>query len=112
MAGYILYIEEPSNSSKIFYICAFIFMLLVGVDKQIKFRRVIGLEHMIRMKKFSTSDEHFKMGIFIPVMTFGIFMGFFKAIYTYNTKEASVSQLQQVLDIKICSVFQLNQNFF
>ena len=91
MAGYILYIEEPSHSSKVFYICASIFMLLVGVDKQIKFRRVIGIEHMIRMKNFSTSDEHFKMGIIIPVMIFGMFMGFFKAIYTAQTNDASVS---------------------
>ena len=57
-------------------------MALVGIDKRIVFRKVYGMEHMLRMKKFSTSDIHFKMSIFIPVTVVGLGISLCKTIYT------------------------------
>ena len=92
MSGFILYIEGPSSSSLLCTIPSLLFIVLVGVDKQIKFRRVIGIEHMLRMKKFSTSDTHFQMSIFIPMIIIGLFIGSFKTIYTEaNQTKDSVS---------------------
>ena len=63
-------------ASKIFIFCTTVFLFLVELDKKIVFSDVIGMEHMLRMKKFSTSDIHFNMTIFIPVCVVGLCVGF------------------------------------
>jgi hypothetical protein len=58
------------------------FLVLVGVDKKIKFHKVIGIEHMLRMKKFSSSETHFKLSLFLPIAVIGFLVAIFKTIYT------------------------------
>ena len=58
------------------------FLVLVWVDKKIKFHKVIGIEHMLRMKKFSSSETHFKLSLFLPIAVIGFLVAIFKTIYT------------------------------
>ena len=74
--------EEPSRASTLFLLVSILLIFLVGLDKQIVFRKVYGMEHMLRMKKFSTSDIHFKMSIFIPVTVVALGISLWKTIYT------------------------------
>jgi hypothetical protein len=107
-AGFLLYIEEGPLSAQPFHCGSLLFLIIVGISKKLKFRRVIGIEHMLRMKKFSTSDTHFQMGIFIPILVVGFFIGFFKFFYsTANPQQNSVSWLTILL--QNIYHFKLNQ---
>ena len=90
MAEYLISIEEPIPSHQIFAIGTFLFLAMVGLDKLIVFRRVIGMErrlcqvqqfqpaplnhqeYMLMWKKFSTSEMHFKMTIVFPLFLLAI----------------------------------------
>ena len=80
MAGFILNLEELSVSSRVFMTSTIVVLFLVVLDKRIMFSRVIGIEHMLRMKKFSTSDIHFNLTIWGPICIFGLLMGLFNTI--------------------------------
>ena len=82
MAGYIVNLEEASRVSTLLIFFSILLIVLVGLDKQIVFRKVYGMEHMLRMKKFSTSDIHFKMSIFIPITVIAFGTAVFKTVYT------------------------------
>ena len=99
MARYILCIEEPFPCSVIFVIASLLFIALVGLDKLIVFRRVIGMErrlclsqqfqpapvnhveYLVTVKRFTTSDMHFKMTIYLPVVLIAIGVLGFNGIY-------------------------------
>ena len=99
MAKYLLCIEEPFPSSLVFLISSLLFIAMVGLDKQIVFRKVIGMErmlcqvqqfqpapinhqeYMITMSKFSTSEMHFKMTIYLPMGLLGIGIIVFNSIF-------------------------------
>ena len=81
LAGYILAIEEASVASRIFLVCTIVFLCLVFLDKRLTFSKVIGMEHMLRMKNFSTSDIHFNITIFIPIVVVGLCVGIFNTFF-------------------------------
>ena len=100
LAVFLLNIDNPAPSIIIFGILSILFIALVGLDKLIVFRKVLGMErmvcqagqiqpgpvnhqeYMLTMKKFSTSDIHFKMTIFIPLTLLGLGLLLFKNIYS------------------------------
>ena len=96
IAAFLQNIENPVPSGVIFLILSILFIALVGLDKQIVFRKVLGMErmfcqiqpapvnhqeYMLTMKTFSTSDIHFKMTIYIPLALLGTGLILFKNIY-------------------------------
>ena len=100
LAVFLLNIDNPAPSIIIFGILSILFIALVGLDKLIVFRKVLGMErmvcqagqiqpgpvnhqeYMLTMKKFSTSDIHFKMTIYIPLTLLGLGLLLFKNIYS------------------------------
>ena len=80
---FILNLEEPSYSFTVCIICSITFLVLVFVDKKIKFHKVIGIEHMLRMKNFSNSEIHFKRSIFLYIAITAILVLIFKKIFIY-----------------------------
>ena len=90
MAEYLMSIEEPIPSHQIFALVSILFLVMVGLDKLIVFRRVISMErmlcqvqqvqpaplnhqeYMLTLKKFSTSEMHFKMTIALPLFLLAI----------------------------------------
>ena len=90
MAEYLMSIEEPIPSHQIFALVSILFLVMVGLDKMIVFRRVISMErmlcqvqqvqpaplnhqeYMLMLKKFTTSEMHFKMTIAIPLFLLAI----------------------------------------
>ena len=102
MAGFILNIEQASFSSTLCIFVSLLFLILVGVDKKIKFHKVIGIEHMLRMKKFSGSDTHFKFSLFIPILIGGLVIGIFKTIYTEaNPDKEYVSTVNYCVNLSL-----------
>ena len=77
-----MFIEESPIEYILVHISSLIFLIIVWISKKKKFKRVVGIEHMLRMKKFSTSDVHFQFGVFIPLIAVALFIGFFKFFYT------------------------------
>ena len=85
-------LEQASLSSTAFCIFSLFVLILVGLDKKIKFHKVIGVEHMLRMKKFSSSQTYFKLSAWILLAGAGFLVAIFKPIYTnINPDEKSVS---------------------
>ena len=92
LAGFILHLEESSFTSTLMVLFSLLFLVLVVLDKKIKFRRVIGMEHLLRMRKFSSSEHIFTSRFFIPLTTTALIVAVFKTIYTEaNPTEDSVS---------------------
>ena len=100
LAGFLLSIEDPFPSGMIFLFLSLLFIALVGLDKLIVFRKVTGMErrivcqaeqlqpppvnhqeHMLRMKKFSTSEMHFKITSYITLGVLGLGFLLFKDLY-------------------------------
>ena len=75
-------IEGSSFSTTLCVLITLLCLVLVAVDKKIKFHKVIGMEHMLRMKKFSNSEHIFKLSLLISITIVGLIMGIFKAVYT------------------------------
>ena len=82
MLGFISNLEEASFSTTLCITCSIFLLVLVGVDKKIKFHKVIGIEHMLRMKKFSSSQTYFKISLCLPIAVIGFLVAIFKTIYT------------------------------
>ena len=82
ISRFILNIEEASFSMTLCIFFSLFFLTLVGVDKKIKFHKVIVVEHMLRLKKFSSSETHFKMSLCLPIAAIGFLVAIFKTIYT------------------------------
>ena len=51
------------------------------IDKKIRFRKVLGLEYMIKMKKYSNTEYLVKSWIMIIIGIVGLFVSFFQSIY-------------------------------
>ena len=67
LGGFVLNLEGASKASTVALISSLLFLIVVAVDKKIKFRKVMGVERMMRMKNFSTSDMHYRMSVFLPL---------------------------------------------
>ena len=93
--------EDPFPSGVIYLFSSILFIALVWLDKQIVFRKVTGMErrivcqarqfqpppvnhqeHMLWMKKFSTSDMHFKITSYITLGVLGLGFLLFKDLYS------------------------------
>ena len=93
ISGFLLYIEDSPPAAHAVHITSLLFLIIVGISNKLKFRRVVGIEHMLRMKNFSTSDVHFRFGVFIPLVAVALFIGFFKFFYTSaNPQKNSVGR--------------------
>ena len=81
LSVFILNLEEPSYSFTVCIIFSITFLVLVFVDKKIKFHKVIGIEHMLRMKNFSNSEIHFKGSIFLYIAITAVLVLMCKKIF-------------------------------
>ena len=97
LAGCILNIEEASVASRISIACTIVFLCLVVLDKRLTFSKVIGMEHMLRMKNFSSSDIHFNMTIFIPIVVVGLGVAIFNTFFTGSGQETKIVSNMQLL---------------
>ena len=87
MARFILNLEEPSFSSTLCFVISLFCLLLVWVDKKIKFYKVIGIEHLLKLNNFSSSKS-----LYLPFFVISFLVAIFKTIYTeMNPDEKSVS---------------------
>ena len=84
LEGFVLNLEEASTTSTLAIIVSLLFLIGVGLDKKIKFRKVIGIEHMLRMKNFSNSEMHYKLSICLPIIFIGLIVSIFKHIYYFS----------------------------
>ena len=51
------------------------------IDKRIRFRKVLTLEYMLKMKKYSNTEYLVKSWIMIIIGIVGLFVSFFQTIY-------------------------------
>ena len=56
-------------------------LIVVEIDKKIKFHKVLGLEYMLTMKNYSNTEYLVKSWIIIVMGIVGFFVAFFQAIY-------------------------------
>ena len=108
VAGFLLSMEDPFPSGMIYLFSSILFIALVWLDKQIVFRKVTGMErrmvcqagqfqpppvnhqeHMLWMKKFSTSDMHFKMSTYMITGILGLGFLLFKDLYNGIMQDSS-----------------------
>ena len=100
--------EDPFPSGVIYLFSYILFIALVWLDKQIVFRKVTEMErrmvcqagqfqpppvnhqeHMLWMKKFSTSDMHFKMSTYMITGILGLGFLLFKDLYNGIMQDSS-----------------------
>ena len=63
-------------------------LILVEIDKKIKFHKVLGLEYMIKMKNYSNTDYLIKSWIMVIMGIVGLFVAYFQTIF--NTLIGSI----------------------
>ena len=56
-------------------------IIAVEIDKRIRFRKVLTLEYMLKMKKYSNTEYLVKSWIMIIIGIVGLFVSFFQTIY-------------------------------
>ena len=106
LSVFILNLEEPSFSFTICIISSISFLVLVFIDKKIKFHKVIGIEYMLRMKKFSNSETHFKRSIFLFFAIMAVLVSMSKKIFLFFYPETtSVSEIGYSYKIKVNNCF-------
>ena len=59
------------------------FLILVEIHKKIKFHKVMGMEYMTRLGRFSNADYLIKSYIQIFMLIIGLLVGYSGSIYTY-----------------------------
>ena len=79
---FILKLEEPSLWTKISVVLSLMFLVLVFIDKKIKFSKVLGMEHTFKMKNYSNSEAHFTCTIFLPVVGLGFIVAMANKIFS------------------------------
>ena len=82
MSIFILKLEEPSYWSKICVVLSLMFLVLVFIDKKIKFSKVLGMEHTFKMKNYSHSETHFNCTIVLPVVGLGFIVAMANNIFS------------------------------
>ena len=60
---------------------SFFWIIAVEIDKKIRFRKVLTLEYMLKMKKYSNTEYLVKSWIMIIIGIVGLFVSFFQTIY-------------------------------
>ena len=60
---------------------SFFWIIAVEIDKRIRFRKVLTLEYMLKMKKYSNTEYLVKSWIMIIIGIVGLFVSFFQTIY-------------------------------
>ena len=56
-------------------------LIVVEIDKKIKFQKVIGLEYMMKMKNYSNTEYLIKSWIMVIMGVVGFFVAYFQTIY-------------------------------
>ena len=56
-------------------------LILVEIDKKIKFHKVLGLEYMMKMKNYSNTEFLIKSWIMVIMGIVGFFVAFFQTIF-------------------------------
>ena len=75
-------------------------LIVVEIDKKIKFHKVLGLEYMMTMKNYSNTEFLIKSWIMVVMIFVGLFVAFFQAIYnafigTMKTQNVGSDQMKQ-----------------
>ena len=76
------------NLSIIYLVChifkgclAYVLLIVVEIDKKIRFHKVLGLEYMMKMKKYSNTEYLVKSWIMIIIGIVALIVAFFQTIY-------------------------------
>ena len=56
-------------------------LVVVEIDKKIKFHKVLGLEYMLKMKNYSNTEYLVKSWIMFVMVIVGLFVAFFQSFY-------------------------------
>ena len=60
---------------------SFFWLIVVEIDKKIRFQKILSLEYMLKMKKYSNTEYLVKSWIMIIIGLVGLFVSFFQTIY-------------------------------
>ena len=60
---------------------SFFWLIVVEIDKKIRFQKILSLEYMMKMKKYSNTEYLVKSWIMIIIGLVGLFVSFFQTIY-------------------------------
>ena len=82
MSIFILKLDKPSLWVKVSILLSLMFLVLVFIDKKVKFKKVLGMEHTFRMKNYSTSEAHFRVMIFLPMVGLAFLVAMSNKIFT------------------------------
>ena len=82
LSDYVLHLEGHCYASKYLALLTFAFLIVVEADKKIKFHRVLALEYMTRLKKFSNTEYVVKSYFMITMCIIGLLVSYLRNIYT------------------------------
>ena len=60
---------------------AYFLIIVVEIDKKIRFHKILGLEYMMKMKKYSNTEYLVKSWIMIIIGIVALIVAFFQTIY-------------------------------
>ena len=83
LSDYVLHLEGHCYASKYLALVTFAFLIVVEVDKKIKFHRVLALEYMTRLKRYSNTEYVVKSYFMICMSIIGLLVGYSRNIYTH-----------------------------
>ena len=83
LSDYVLHLEGHCFASKYLALFTFAFLIVVEADKKIKFHRVLALEYLTRLKRFSNTEYVVKSYFMITMSIIGLLVGYSRNIYTH-----------------------------
>ena len=83
LSDYVLHLGGHCYASKYLALLTFAFLIVVEADKKIKFHRVLALEYMTRLKRFSNTEYVVKSYFMICMSIIGLLVGYSRNIYTH-----------------------------
>ena len=83
LSDYVLHLEGQCFASKYLALVTFGFLIVAEADKKIKFHRVLALEYMTRLKRFSNTEYVVKSYFMITMSFIGLVVGYFSNIYSH-----------------------------
>ena len=88
-------------------------LIVVEIDKKIKFHKVLGLEYMMKMKNYSNTEFLIKSWIMVIMGIVGFFVAFFQTIFnaliTMEPGSMETKIVESVLHITkyICTILKV-----
>ena len=107
LSDYVLHLEGKCYASKYLLLVTFAFLIVVEADKKIKFHRVLALEYLTRLKRYSNTEYVVKSYFMITMCIIGLLVGYLRNIYTHfypNNYTVSYENILSTLEKKTSQV--------